>query len=33
MVSDDVELTYELLQQRSNRFARWLVAQGRAPRM
>ncbi|MGR6977036.1 amino acid adenylation domain-containing protein [Mycobacteroides abscessus] len=28
VVSDDVELTYELLQQRSNRFARWLVAQG-----
>lgn len=33
VVSDDLELTYELLQQRSNRFARWLVAQGRAPRM
>ncbi|AMU30848.1 non-ribosomal peptide synthetase [Mycobacteroides abscessus] len=28
VVSDDLELTYELLQQRSNRFARWLVAQG-----
>lgn len=28
LVSDEVELTYDALHRRSNRFARWLIAQG-----